>query len=68
MLVNDKAYTNRGRKFTAQGTHVPWYTMFEFLSIAKGKHMFVPGAKHLARTRTGAEEMKFHAKECQCLA
>ena len=65
MLINDEAYTNRGRKYTAQGTHVPWCTMFEALSIAKGKHKFVPGAKHLVRTRNGAQEMKFHAKGCQ---
>lgn len=65
MLINDEAYTNRGRKFTAQGTQVSWYTMYEALNIAKGKHKFVPGAKHFARTRTGAEQMKFHAKGCQ---
>jgi len=34
----------------------------------KGKHKFVPGAKNLARTRTGAEEMKFHAKGRQLFA
>jgi hypothetical protein len=65
MLINDEALINRGRKFMAQGTHVPWYTMFETLSIAKGKHKFIPGAKHLARSRIGAEEMKFHAKRRQ---
>lgn len=46
----------------AEGTHVPWCTMFEALGIAKDKHKFIPGAKHLARTRTGADGMKFHAK------
>jgi len=43
MLINDEAYTNRGRKFTAQGTQVPWYTMYEALSIANVKHKLFPG-------------------------
>ena len=62
MLINDEALINRGRKFMAQGTHVPWYTKCEALSIAKGKHKFIPGAKHLATTRTGVEAMKFHVQ------
>ena len=67
MLINDEAYTNRGRKFTAKGTRVSWYTMFEVLRMVKGQHKFVPRAKNFARTRTGAEEINFHAKGCRWL-